>query len=159
MWGNEKLEPMKSFEVMPKGDYECQLENCTIEKTQTGNSYLLFTFRVLGDKFGGRKIWHKLWFTEKSQKMTEQQLENIMCRAAIPPCETAESYLEMCATACFKLVDKCFEVSVTGHNDYNGKTYPNTFMRKFKDTPLDWMKASEPAPEKSSVDSKEELPF
>jgi len=59
---------------------------------------------------------------------------------------------------------KC-EVSVTGHQEFNGKTYPNTFIGKYCDVLMSWQKESGESPSipnhvpKSNVDTSEELPF
>lgn len=165
MWGSESIEK-KDFGPLEKGKYVCILDNCTIEKIEsTGSPYLNFTFTVVGPKSSGRKIWHKLFFTDGAKKMCEQQLENMYVRAAIPACNNAEEYMTSAAECVFKLVGMQFEVAVTGHREYNGKMYPNTFLGKCCDTLLPWQKetvSSTPvknyAP-KSGVDPKEELPF
>lgn len=167
MWGTETIENNnKDFEPLEKGKYICIMDNCTIEKSQsTGSPYLQFTFTIEGPKSSGRKIWHKLFFTPNAQKMCEQQLENLMCRSAITTAKDAEQYMVFAAEVVFKLVGKRCEVSVTGHRDYNGKTYANTFIGKYVDTPFDWMKAAAPAGNftnhapKAKIDSSEELPF
>lgn len=172
MWG-ESYEST-SFEVLPKGDYMCVLDNCTIDKTKEKQTpYINMEFVVDGGEFSKRKIWHKLWFTDGAKDMTCQQLDNIYVFEPLKSrkAASAEQYMNNVADVLFKLVGKKFEVSVTGHQEYNGKEYPNTFLHHYVDVPNEAIQKVDrtdakgatngPAPgtNSSGVDQNEEIPF
>jgi hypothetical protein len=160
MFGDTYEKKDNEFAAIPKGRYCAILENAKIEQTpKTGTSYLDMEFVIDGDQHSGRKIWHKLWFTEKAASgMTSQQLDNIMVFKKIGSHETLEAFLNKAAELVFELVGKKFEISVTGHQEWNGKEYPNTFLNGYLDMPN---AAVQHIPTKSegTVDGSEEIPF
>lgn len=158
MYG-KTFEKKSGFDPIKKGKYTAICENCTLEETKNGTQFIQMVFVINdGSDFDGRKLWHKMWFTEKSYDMTSQQLENAWVFEKLPETETIEQFREKSADALFQLVNKKFNVSVTGHNEYNGKEYPNTFLSGYADAP-NLAIQTEPPKASESFDSSEEIPF
>jgi hypothetical protein len=136
MFGGSYEKKDVTFDPLPKGRYQAILDNVCIEETPTNKSkYLKMDFTVIEGKFKNRKIFHKLWFTEKAYDMAAQQLDNIMIFGMLKPCETIEGFMNAAATNVFELCGKKFEVSVTGYDEHDGKKYENTFLTHFLDVP------------------------
>ena len=150
----------KEFEVLPKGRYACKMINCVIEQTATGTDYILLEFDIVDGDSAGRKIWHKLWMTEKAYNMSAQQLNNIMVFSKIPTTDSIETFMRESAKLVFELVGKKFEVSVTGHNEWNGKEYPNTILTHYLDTPNAAVQViANSSASKDASSASDEIPF
>lgn len=157
MFGGTYEKQSNSFEPLPKGRYNCILDNCCIEQTSNGTDFLKMDFTVVSGSFSNRKIWHKMWFSEKAYNMAAQQLDNMAVFEKIEKAETIKDFLTNSAKVVFDHVGGKFEVSVTGHDTYNEKTYEKTFITGLPeaDTGL-----KNHAPQTASnVDQSEEIPF
>lgn len=127
--GSFEKKESKGFEPLPKGRYLCVLENCTIEKSPTkGTPYLAMTCTILKGEYANRKIWHKIWFSEKAYDMAAQQLDNFGVFGEIKPSETIDGFCTNAADVVFNKVGGKVEIAVTGYNEFNDKTYENTFL-------------------------------
>lgn len=173
----------KSFETIPRGAYACTLENAVLEQSSEKKTDFLSLTTVIKDgEFAGRKLWCKLWFTDGAKGMTSMQLSKLLVFDKIQPTSAHETvviknadgenvkafknmsdFMNMAADRVFKLVGKTIEVTVTKHREYNGKTYEETLVTGYLDTPneaIQTVKADTmsmgPAP---TFDSNEEIPF
>jgi hypothetical protein len=160
MFGGEYEKTEIEFKPIPKGRYLCKLDNCCIEQTpdkadRAGTKYLKMDFTILTGPSANRKIWHKLWFSEKAYNMAAQQLDNMGVFNDIKPTATLDEFLMASAEAAFTLVGKKLEVSVTGHQTFNDKTYENTFVTGHGDVEKVIAKAAVGA----GVNTSEEIPF
>lgn len=155
MFGGQYEKTEMEFKPLPKGRYVCILDNCLIEQTSKGTNYLKMDFTVVNGQFANRKLWHKIWFTEKAYNMAAQQLDNIGVFGDIKQAETIDQFLTNAAEVVFKKVGAKMEVSVTGHDTYNDKEYEKTFLTGLGDAEAVQAKAASAA----GVDASEELPF
>jgi len=152
MFGKSYEKKDNEFKPLPKGRYLCVLENCTIEKSPTkGTPYLAMTCTILKGEYANRKIWHKVWFSEKAYDMAAQQLDNFGVFDQVTAAETIEGFCTNAAEVVFKKVGSNVEIAVTGYNTFNDKTYENTFLTGDGSDFTDESAAG--------VDSSEELPF
>lgn len=167
MFGESFESNSTEFKPVPKGRYACKLDNCTIEETKSEKKtpYLNLSFSIVeaGEyaALNNRKLWVKLWMTPKAYDMTSQQLDNIYVFKTIGKHSTIESFQQAAADKVFALVGKKFEVAVTGHDEFNGKTYENTFLSGYIDTPNTSVQTMDAAgiPRPTTIDAEEPLPF
>lgn len=82
---NFTFDPNKaeSFETLPKGEYEVFITGTkAITSSQKGTPGIQMVLVIRDDvppqvKYKGRKIWHTLWFTEKTEGMVQGFLKNV----------------------------------------------------------------------------------
>jgi hypothetical protein len=127
-------ESTNEYKTIAEGRYCCSLENCTLEATKGGTPYMALVFKIIGGEFDGEKLWHKLWLTEKAYNLTAQQLDKCFVFKGIPTVQTMQEFGDHAADKMFRLIDKRFEVEVQGHDEYNGKLYPKTFLLGYMDS-------------------------
>jgi len=154
MFGGSYEKSSGEYETIPEGRYAVMLENATIERTKSGTDFLQLVFVITGGDFDKRKLWHKLWMTEKAYNMTSQQLDNIYVFKKIPPQASIEGFMNVAADMVFALVDKRFEIEVQGHDEYNGKMYPKTFLTGYMDSPNFAVQVFENQPQQSAQTQK-----
>lgn len=155
MFGGKYEKQENDFKPLPKGRYVCVLDNCLIEQTKSGTNYLAMNFTVVKGQFANRKLWHKVWFTEKAYNMAAQQLDNIGVFGDITQAETIDQFLTNAAEVVFKKVGSMMEVSVTGHDTFNDKEYEKTFLTGMSNN----SEVGASAASSAGVDQSEELPF
>lgn len=157
----EKNDNDKAFEPIPKDRYACFIEDVKLMETKTGKDYLNVVAVIADGEFAKRKLWCKLWFTEKAYNMTAQQLDNLMVLQAVGEHDTIGGFKNATADVVFKLLNKKIEVSVTGHDEYNGKTYEKSFITGFLDIPNGAFQTvpAQSAAAPAGVDASEPLPF
>ena len=154
MFGGEYEKKDMEFKPIPKGRYACILDNCCIEATpNTGTKFLKMDCTIVKGDFSNRKLFHKIWFTDKSYDMAAQQLDNMGVFSDIKPTASIEDFMLSAAEAVFKLLGKHINVSVTGHKEWEGKKYENTFVVSDEETVQ--VKAATDA----GVDATEEIAF
>lgn len=104
------------FELMPAGKYECFIESGIARKASTGATGLEFTLKVRddveGQKFGGRKLWYRLWFTENTGGIVNGFLKTIEAPDGME-FPTAQSMIDYALNRAV--------VAVVKHNTYEGK--------------------------------------
>lgn len=109
------------FELLPEGKYEAIIESGTLKKASTGSDGIEFVLKVRddveGQKFGGRKLWYRLWFTENTTGMVNGFLDSI----GTPDGKEFSSAQEMADYATGRAV-----VAVVKHKLYEGKTSEDT---------------------------------
>lgn len=70
-FNKEKMGSQGNFELIPDGDYEVFIESAKFGTASTGTEgvkmTLLIRKDVAGQEFGGRKVWHDIWYTEASE--------------------------------------------------------------------------------------------
>lgn len=158
MFGGQYEKKDMEFKPIPKGRYSCILDNCCIDKTpdkpeKKGTSYLKMDFTIVTGPMTNRKLWHKVWFTEKSYDMAAQQLDNMGVFNDIKKSSTIDDFMLGAAEAVFKLVGEKLTVAVTGHNTYNDKTYENCFVVTGEEAVVTAVATS------ADVSTSEEIPF
>lgn len=166
-WGKSYEKKEMEFKPIPKGRYECILDDCKINKTdKNGTLFLEVNGTIISGEFTNRKLFHKLWFTDGAYNMTAQQLDNLLLFDSIGEANDVETYLTKAADQVFKLVGKKIEMSVTGHQEYNGKTYENVFITKYLDVvneaiqkKTDNVVIAKAKTTPQTVDTNEEIPF
>jgi len=164
-WGDSYEKTTTSFEPVPKGRYACVLENAIIEETKEKKTpYISLTCAIKDGDLANRKLWCKLWFTEGAKNMTSQQLDNLLVFDKIGSQPDVQTFMNRSADMLFNLVNKTIEVSVTGHDEFNGKTYEKTFVTGYLDTTnaaIQNVKDTSTGMEASGAASKEneEIPF
>lgn len=52
------VEASSTFEVMPPGNYEVEINEMKLKKSAAGNDYFAITYKVINDdEFAGQKLW------------------------------------------------------------------------------------------------------
>lgn len=152
MFGGKYEKKESDFGPLPKGRYVCVLDNCTIEESPTKKTpYLDLSCTIIKGEKANRKIWHKIWFSEKAYDMAAQQLDNLGVFEDIKPAASIEDFCKNAAEVVFNKVGKNVEIAVTGYNEFNGKTYENTFLTGDG--------SDSAADADASVDESESIPF
>jgi hypothetical protein len=63
------------FEVLPAGQYECFIESGAVKTYSTGSTGIEFKLKVRddveGQKYGGRALWGKLFFTANTEGVVQ----------------------------------------------------------------------------------------
>jgi hypothetical protein len=129
-----KYEEETEYKTVAEGRYVAKLDNVTLEETKGGTPYILMVFIIEGGEFDGSKLFHKLWLTEKSYNITARQLDHCFVFKTLPVVETMTEFGDKAAEKLFNLCEKRFEVQVQGHDEYNGKLYPKTYLAGYMDS-------------------------
>lgn len=56
----ENVETQQSFEPLPAGDYMARIIDSEIKESQSGTSYIKFTWEVMDEKFRGRQVFDNI---------------------------------------------------------------------------------------------------
>lgn len=105
------------FELLPEGKYECIIDTATPKVATTGTQgiEIVLTIRndVEGQKFGGRKLWYRLWINENTEGIVHGFLKSI----GTPEGKEFGSPQELATYAAGRAVS-----ATVKHREYQGKT-------------------------------------
>lgn len=74
-WSDVDEEAMGEYEVLPRGTYECVVDDTKFALSKEKKSPMLnLTLEVVGGDFDKRKLWHRIVLTPKTLGMVKAQL-------------------------------------------------------------------------------------
>ena len=114
---NEYEVEERSFEPLPKGEYELKCTEAEEKTTQKGGQMIAATFEVVSGKFANRKIWNNYNIhndSEKAQKIGREQLAAWARASGKPNATSVDELLERSFTAVLDI-----EKGTNGYSDRN----------------------------------------
>lgn len=88
------VEPPKSFDPIPNGEYTLMITNSDLKPTQSGGKYYEFEIQVVEGPHRGRKLWERLNIVHKKQQVVEIARSQLgaLCKAVriLQPKDTVE---------------------------------------------------------------------
>lgn len=109
----------KGFSLLPEGDYQGQIDNCTLDMTKA-TPKITIVYKVLGEH-AGRKLFGNynlqgqgLGILKKDLKQLDLDYSNV---------SKPEDLVELIWTAVNTIVDLYVK-----HREYNGKTYESVYL-------------------------------
>jgi len=121
-WWMEKDEEM-TYELLPNGKYECELENATVDQTVTPNR-LSCTYKIVTGEYRNRKLWQNFNLDEKSKKWLRWQLGILgswgEARDSVAGSES--EFFDLLTEATFKQVGSVYVLMKVTQDTYEGKT-------------------------------------
>ncbi len=70
----DATEASDGFKPLPAGTYSCLVASGELSTSKSGTPGYKITFEILDGPFGGRKIWHDIWLTDKSMAIAKGEL-------------------------------------------------------------------------------------
>ena len=107
----------RTFEPLPKGDYELKCTEAEEKTTKKGGQMIAATFEVVSGKATGRKIWNNFNThndSEKAQKIGREQLAAWARACGKPNANSVDELIERSFTAVLDI-----EKGTEGYSDKN----------------------------------------
>ena len=114
---NEYESEERSYEPLPKGEYELKCTDAEEKTTQKGGIMIAATFEVVSGKATGRKVWNNFNIhndSEKAQRIGREQVSAWARACGKPNATSVDELLERSFTAVLDI-----EKGTNGYSDRN----------------------------------------
>jgi hypothetical protein len=114
---NEYEVEERSYEPLPKGEYELKCTEAEEKTTQKGGTMIAATFEVVSGKYANRKIWNNYNVhndSEKAQRIGREQVSAWARASGKPNATSVDELLERAFTAVLDI-----EKGTNGYSDRN----------------------------------------
>ena len=114
---NEYESEERSFEPLPKGEYELKCSEAEEKTTQKGGTMIAATFEVVSGKYANRKIWNNYNIhndSEKAQRIGREQVSAWARACGKPNATSVDELLERSFTVVLDI-----EKGTNGYSDRN----------------------------------------
>jgi len=114
---NEYESEERSFEPLPKGEYELKCSEAEMKVTKSGGEMIAATFEIVKGQFANRKVWNNYNIvnnSEKAQRIGREQVSAWARACGKPNATSVDELLERSFTAVLDI-----EKGTEGYSDKN----------------------------------------